>query len=56
MIVKYPNYKRSLLNISQSILKAYGLNTEYPSIVEIDRVFKRLTKARDVYSFRWARR
>ena len=44
MIVKYPNYKRSLLNISQSILKAYGLNTEYPSIVEIDRVLKDLPK------------
>lgn len=40
MEIMYPNYKRSLLNISQSILKGYGLATNYVSIKEIDDILK----------------
>lgn len=38
MVIQYPNYERSILNISQSILKAYGLEVKYPTIQEIDCV------------------
>ena len=40
MIIQYPNYERSILNISQSILKAYGLEVKYATIQEIDSVLK----------------
>lgn len=35
--IKYPNYDRSILSISSSILKKFHVNSDYPSLVELDK-------------------
>jgi len=37
MKIIYPNYKNSILNVSNSILKFYGINNKYPSIISLDK-------------------
>ena len=35
-----PDYKRSILSISSSILKKYGLESIYPSLKELDEILE----------------
>ena len=35
-----PNYDRSILSISSSILKKYGLESNYPSLEELDKILE----------------
>ncbi len=37
MKIVYPDYKNSILNVSNSILKYYGVNNKYPSINSLDQ-------------------
>lgn len=40
----YPNYHNSILNVSMSILKYYGVKTNYDSIDELDKMLKHKKK------------
>ena len=37
MKIVYPNYKDSIMNVSNSILKSYGISNKYPSIELLDK-------------------
>lgn len=39
--VLYPNYNRSILSISSSLLKYYGLKNNYPTLKELDDELKK---------------
>ena len=38
--IQYPDYDRSILSISSSILKYYGIESNYKSLVELDNILK----------------
>mgnify|MGYP004640321275 CR=1 FL=1 len=56
--ILYPNYDRSILSISSSLLKYYNLESNYPSLKELDDELKKnyknivfLTECRQTLDF-----
>lgn len=40
MKVVYPNYDRNLVNFSASILKEFGVESDYPTLVRVDKILR----------------
>jgi len=38
--IVFPDYSHSLLNLTNSILKYYGVKTEYSSLSQIDKILE----------------
>ena len=39
--IQYPNYNRSILSISSSILNKFNVDVEYPTLTELDEYLKK---------------
>ena len=40
MLKLYPNYEKSLINLSSSILKEFGIECRYGTLRRVDKLFR----------------